>query len=322
LRSIGAASAASAAWRRTPDHEASVVIEADQRVSRRGGDARSQESRGRNLVLRVASAAVLGPAVLVLTYIGGWSFVALCFLGALGILYEWTLLFSQSAEPRILVPGTLGLVAAALLAGVAMPNLALVAIVIAAVVVAVIFAVAGREEGLGPTAGWAVGGVVYAGAAFLGPALLRRDPDWGLSALLFLFATVWATDIFAFGCGRLIGGPLLSPSISPKKTWSGAAGGLAGGVAAGLGVAYTVGLGRLGIIGAMALLLSILAQAGDLLESAIKRRFGAKDSGALIPGHGGLMDRLDGFLVAAFFALVIGALRNGTAAPATGLLVW
>ena len=322
MPSIGAASAASVVWPRTPDHEVRIVIEADQRDDGRGADARSRESRGRNLVLRIASAVILAPAILALTYVGGWPFLTLCFLAALGILYEWTLLVARNREPRILVPGTVGLAAAALLAGLAMPNLALAAIVACAVLAALVSAAAGQGGRGGQGAGWAAGGVIYAGAALVGPALLRREVDWGLSALLFLFATVWATDIFAFAFGRLIGGPLLSPSISPKKTWSGAAAGLVGGVAAGVGVAYTVGVGQLGIIGAMALLLSVLAQAGDLLESAIKRRFGAKDSGALIPGHGGLMDRLDGFLVAAFIAFVIGALRNGTAAPAAGLLVW
>ena len=276
----------------------------------------------RNFALRVASAAVLAPAVLVLTYIGGWPFLALCFLGAVGILYEWTLLVARRPAPGILIPGTIAIVAAALLAGVAMPNAALIAIAMGAAAAALSSAKASDDASGFRAAGWAAGGVIYAGAALLGPALLRRDPQWGLTALLLLFATVWATDIFAFFCGRVLGGPLLWPRVSPKKTWSGAIGGLAGGVAAGLGVAYTVGVGKLGIIGAMALLLSVLAQAGDLLESAIKRRFGAKDSGAFIPGHGGLMDRLDGFLVAAFFALVIGALRYGTAAPATGLLVW
>jgi phosphatidate cytidylyltransferase len=137
-----------------------------------------------------------------------------------------------------------------------------------------------------------------------------------------LFATVWTTDIFAFLGGRAIGGPLLWPQVSPKKTWVGAIAGLAGGVAAGVVVAYASGIGRLGMAGIMALLLSVLAQAGDLFESAVKRRFGAKDASRLIPGHGGLMDRLDGFLVAAFAALLIGIVRQGTAAPGAGLLLW
>jgi phosphatidate cytidylyltransferase len=87
-------------------------------------------------------------------------------------------------------------------------------------------------------------------------------------------------------------------------------------------VAYASGIGKLGMAGVMALLLSVLAQAGDLFESAVKRRFGAKDASRLIPGHGGLMDRLDGFLVAAFAALLIGIARQGTAAPGAGLLLW
>jgi phosphatidate cytidylyltransferase len=298
------------------------VVEPDQRDTSRGIDLGSQESRAHNLALRVASAAVLAPAVLALTYLGGWPFLALCFLGALGILYEWTLLVAERAELQTLIPGSVGLLAAALLLGIAWPSAAVAAIVIGAAAAALLSAVVGSAGGRLRPAFWAASGILYAAALLLGPALLRRDPEWGLTALVFLFATVWATDIFAFGCGRVLGGPLLSPGISPKKTWSGAVGGLVGGVAAGLGVAYTVGVGKLGIVGAMALLLSVLAQAGDLLESAIKRHFGAKDTGTLIPGHGGLMDRLDGFLVAALFAFVIGAIRHGTAAPATGLLVW
>ena len=122
--------------------------------------------------------------------------------------------------------------------------------------------------------------------------------------------------------GRAIGGPLLWPRVSPNKTWSGAIGGLLGGVAAGVAVAYASGIGKLAVAGVMALVLSVLAQAGDLFESAVKRRFGAKDASHLIPGHGGVMDRLDGFLVAAFAALLIGMLRQGLAAPGRGLLVW
>jgi phosphatidate cytidylyltransferase len=164
--------------------------------------------------------------------------------------------------------------------------------------------------------------VLYAGAVLFGPAVLRADPQWGLTALLFLYATVWITDIFAYCCGRTFGGPLLWPAVSPNKTWSGAVGGVVGGVAAGVAVAYASGIGTLWIVGIMALLLSVLAQAGDLFESAIKRRFGAKDTGGLIPGHGGLMDRIDGLLVAALAAMLIGILHQGMAAPARGLLLW
>jgi phosphatidate cytidylyltransferase len=169
---------------------------------------------------------------------------------------------------------------------------------------------------------WGACGIVYAGVAFLGPALIRRDAAWGFIGVAFVAVTVWATDIFAYAVGRTCGGPLLWPRISPKKTWAGAVGGALGGVAAGTSVAYASGVDKLVAVGVVALLLSVLTQAGDLFESAVKRRFGAKDAGSLIPGHGGLMDRLDGFLVAALVALLIGILRQGPDAPAQGLLVW
>jgi phosphatidate cytidylyltransferase len=271
-------------------------------------------------MLRVASALALAPAVLAITYLGGWFFLILCAAAAVGILWEWTHLIGK-ADPGILAPGLAALLAALVLTGLGRPEAAGVAIVVGA---ALAGGMAGRPVyGARLDAGtWAAGGVIYAGIAFMSPALLRLDPGWGLTALLFLFATVWITDIFAFLCGRAIGGPLLWPRVSPKKTWSGAIGGLAGGVAAGVLVAYASGIGKLGMAGVVALLLSVLAQAGDLFESAVKRRFGAKDASRFIPGHGGLMDRLDGFLFAAFAALIIGILRQGTAAPARGFLLW
>jgi phosphatidate cytidylyltransferase len=208
------------------------------------------------------------------------------------------------------------------LAGMNEAGAAAGAIVIGAVLAGV--AAAARPIGYAAAglAVWATGGVLYAGVAFLGPALLRRDGELGFVAMLFLAATVWLTDIFAYAVGRALGGPLLWPRVSPHKTWAGTLGGLAGGVAGGTVVAYASGIGRLAVVGVIALLLSVLAQAGDLFESAVKRRFGAKDASRLIPGHGGLMDRLDGFLVAALAALLIGILRQGTDAPAQGLLLW
>jgi phosphatidate cytidylyltransferase len=298
------------------------VTKPDHRDGRSGGHVSSGEGGTKNLTLRVASVAVLAPVVLVSTYAGGWIFLALCAIAAGGILWEWTSLVARSADPRILVPGLTVLLAGMVLAGLDRPEAALGMIAIGALLAGLVAAPGPRGYPSTRAAAWAAGGVVYAGAMLLGPALLRRDAEWGLTALLFLFATVWITDTFAFFCGRAIGGPLLWPSVSPRKTWSGALSGLVGGVAAGVAVAYASGVAKLGIVGVMALLLSVLAQAGDLFESAVKRRFGVKDASRLIPGHGGLMDRLDGFLVAAIAALLIGILRQGTGTPARGLLVW
>ena len=275
-----------------------------------------------NLTLRIASAAVLAPLVLACTYVGGWIFLVLCAVAAAGILWEWTSLVTRRADGRILVPGLAALAAAMALIGLGLPAAALGIIAAGAAFAGLVVTAWPLGHATTNTAGWAGGGVFYAAAIMSGPALLRRDPQWGLTALCFLFATVWMTDIFAFFCGRALGGPPLWRSVSPNKTWSGAIGGLLGGVAAGVAVAYASGIGRLGIIGVMALACSVLAQAGDLFESAVKRRFGAKDASGLIPGHGGLMDRLDGFLVAALAALLIGIIHSGTATPAHGLLVW
>jgi phosphatidate cytidylyltransferase len=126
----------------------------------------------------------------------------------------------------------------------------------------------------------------------------------------------------AYFLGRLIGGPKLLPRVSPKKTWSGAISGLLAAVLAAIAVAKAAELSGLYSIALVAAILSAVAQAGDLFESRLKRRFGAKDSSHLIPGHGGLMDRLDGFVLAAAVAAMIGVLRGGVEAPAHGLLMW
>jgi phosphatidate cytidylyltransferase len=149
--------------------------------------------------------------------------------------------------------------------------------------------------------------------------LLRAD-EVGLIAVLWLFAVVWSTDIAAFYCGRAFGGPLLWPAISPKKTWSGATGGTLAAIVAGCAVVYAAGIALHPAHALVALVVSIASQAGDLFESAIKRRFHVKDASQLIPGHGGVMDRLDGFVAAATVALAIGGARGG--GSATGLLLW
>jgi phosphatidate cytidylyltransferase len=169
---------------------------------------------------------------------------------------------------------------------------------------------------------WVAGGFAYAAVLLFAPLLLRRDPALGVTAVLFVFAIVWATDIVAYFAGRAIGGAKLWPAVSPRKTWSGAIAGTLGGMAGALMVAKLAGLVIAPMLIIVALGLSVVAQAGDLLESAIKRHFGAKDSSQLIPGHGGLMDRLDGFLTAAAAAAMVGLLRGGFDGTARGLLVW
>ena len=169
---------------------------------------------------------------------------------------------------------------------------------------------------------WLAAGIGYAAVLLFAPLILRRDPALGFAALAFLFAVVWATDIAAYFAGRALGGPKLWPAVSPKKTWSGAIGGTLGGIAAGLLTAKLFGLSIAPMLVLVAGLLSVVAQAGDFLESAVKRQFGAKDAGSIIPGHGGVMDRLDGFLTAAAAAAMVGLIRGGLDAPASGLLVW
>jgi phosphatidate cytidylyltransferase len=174
----------------------------------------------------------------------------------------------------------------------------------------------------GERAIWIVAGVGYSAVLLLAPVLLRRDESDGFLALVFLFAVVWSTDVLGYFGGRALGGPKLAPSISPKKTWSGAVAGTLGAMALTAAGARYIGGFNITAIAVLALILSIAAQLGDLMESKIKRHFGAKDAGHIIPGHGGLMDRLDGFWAAALAACLIGLARGGFDGAARGLLVW
>lgn len=174
----------------------------------------------------------------------------------------------------------------------------------------------------GANVGWKFPGLLYAAIAFAAPVVLRADAELGLAAVLWLFAIVWVSDVMAYVCGRLIGGPKLWPRVSPKKTWSGFLGGTAFSVAAATGVAAAFGVPKLVPVAVVGLIAAVLSQGGDLFESSLKRHFGVKDSGKLIPGHGGLMDRLDGFVLAGLFALLLGVGRGGWEAAGRGVLMW
>lgn len=174
---------------------------------------------------------------------------------------------------------------------------------------------------VGQRPGWIALGLAYALAALAASVLVRRDAEWGFAALMFILLVVWMTDIGGYFAGRGIGGPKLWPRVSPKKTWAGAAGGTLLSVLVAIGFAL-FGLGRMAPLVLVAIVLTVLSQAGDLFESAIKRRFGVKDSGRMIPGHGGLLDRLDGYVFAVVAAAAIGLLRGGADGVGHGLMVW
>jgi phosphatidate cytidylyltransferase len=273
-------------------------------------------SVGPDLAPRAASGVVMIALALAATYFGGVVFLAFWGLAALGVAWEWQRLIGGERLGLRVGAAVLALIAAAPWALYAHARISLVILIAGAIAAG---AAAGRERRFAAGAG-----VLYAGAAMLAPALLRGSPTQGAAAILWLFAVVWGTDIGAYFGGRLIGGPKLWPSISPGKTWSGAVVGAI--VSAGLGwlvAALTVpgGVKAIPILG-IGLITSVLAQGGDLYESAMKRRAGVKDSSRLIPGHGGLMDRLDGFIVAAAFAAALAWMRSEGPWIAPGLLKW
>ncbi len=262
-----------------------------------------------NLRLRIISGVTLAVIVLALTWIGGWPFRLLMAAMALAIAVEWLNITSGGRWGRQhwLTVGIVAAFAAALAIG--LQGALLVAILMAGTAVAIAEAAAsGRSHAHVPA-------IAYAGLGAMALALLRGDAAAGFWAVLFLFAVVWATDILAYFVGRAVGGPKLAPSISPGKTWSGAIGGTVAGIAAGAALAAAAGASML-VLAAVALLLSVVGQIGDLFESALKRRFGVKDSGTIIPGHGGVMDRVDALVAAGIAFYVVCAVQVGLDQPA------
>ncbi|MGQ3281898.1 phosphatidate cytidylyltransferase [Bosea sp. (in: a-proteobacteria)] len=251
------------------------------------------------LRLRIISALVLAAVVLLATAWGGWPFRIIWTLVAGLVAYEW---LSIAATRDHAVAAAIGVVLTGLLLGfapVSQPALAGVA-ALAALVGAVLTP---RMRGRLPLE---LCGIAYALAFALVAPALRSQPEIGLSLVIWSFAVVWFTDIAAYFTGRRLGGPKLMPSVSPGKTWSGAIGGALVGTLCGYAVwAFTPAAQQIvgaGLVIAGSLAGSIFSQMGDLFESALKRRFGAKDSSRLIPGHGGFLDRLDGYWAVLVFA--------------------
>ncbi len=267
---------------------------------------------GSDLWPRVAAAVAMGLAALVVAWIGGFVFVAFWWIASVIVLWEWQRMVRGKWLVERISVGALALAVAALFA---MHNDALGALAALAVGVLAVGWIAGSAAWT-----WAGGGSLYAGALVLSLGLLRASPSYGLPAILWLFALVWGTDVAAYFAGRLVGGPKLWPSVSPGKTWSGAIAGAIVGAALGLLLfGWTNRIDRLFWLGLAA---AVVSELGDLFESALKRRFGVKDSSRLIPGHGGLMDRLDAFIAASAFAAIFAAANSKGSFIASGLFRW
>ena len=259
--------------------------------------ARAGPHASGELLKRVVSAAILAPAGLGALLVGGvlWDVVVTAAAGC--VAFEWSEMARRRPSVRVVLIGLAMLVVGCGAAGSLKP------------------AAASLAAGMALLVAWKrAGAAISCGAAFgARPGLAlgwRRGQPGGAAIVLLVMLTVWFSDTGAYVAGRTFGGPKLAPSVSPSKTWSGAAGGL---LAAGLlGAAFGASIaGRMlptphgwgphgfGVTALMAGLLGIASQGGDLAESWAKRRFGVKDSGWLIPGHGGLLDRVDGLMVAA-----------------------
>ncbi|NTS29639.1 phosphatidate cytidylyltransferase [Phyllobacterium sp. BT25] len=261
-----------------------------------------------NLQKRIISAIVLIIIAVAMTWMGGFAFGLLASAIGISVFYEWQLIIANRSTPltRGLAWGCLLLLVVVLL--FARDTFVMMVILFGG---AFIIAAVGRRE----TGYWPAAGFLYAGLPCIALTLLRGDTGDGFAAILFLFAVVWATDIFAYFNGKALGGPKLAPRFSPNKTWAGAIGGAAAGVAAGVACAAFIGPAGGVPIPLIALLLSVVAQIGDLGESWMKRKFGVKDSSRLIPGHGGVMDRVDGLVAAAALLYVIGAVLVSPETP-------
>ncbi|SFL99846.1 phosphatidate cytidylyltransferase [Methylobacterium pseudosasicola] len=277
----------------------------------------ARPSGRRELWLRVASGVVLAPAILAALVYGGWPFAGIWLAAGIIGFAEWMVMSRTEPREVLIALGAATLAALLLCQRGGAPALACIAVLLLGAAACATVA----RTGFGRVRAFA--GVLGAASVASVPVALRDDPGIGLVGPAWMFAVVWSTDIAAYFAGRKIGGPKLMPRVSPNKTWSGAIGGLIGAVAAGSLVALAADLAGLDlpraaslpVVAGVSALASVLSQAGDLLESGMKRRYGVKDSGKIIPGHGGVMDRLDGFFAVAVLAGLYLALRGSGLIP-------
>jgi phosphatidate cytidylyltransferase len=260
-----------------------------------------------DLGLRLASGLALAVIAVIDIWAGGaW---AAAFIAVILVLMLWEYHRMVTGDGRVAAPGFLVAAVAGIAAIVATAIWGATAGMATLAVGAVAVAVAARRW-----PGWLAAGYLYMGLAMGALIVLRAKEPEGVWLILWLVLVVVAADVGAYFVGRSVGGPKLWSRVSPGKTWSGAVGGLAAAGLAGLVFGMAVGWNAVWI-GGLSLGIAVFSQLGDLLESAVKRRFGVKDASALIPGHGGVMDRLDGVMGGVWFFGVCDALGLGVLGP-------
>lgn len=265
-----------------------------------------------DVIKRTISAIALGAVTLALAYHSFEAFLILAGIALLIMCWEWAKLTNNDTPLQILIP--LATIIIALTAALIQEWPLLIASLIAGGLLAT------WSTHYWWRSKWALIGLAYLFLPLLSLIYLRSDAKLGFFAVLFVLLIVWATDTAAYFSGRYFGGKKLAPAISPKKTWAGFYGGLFAGFITGVIFAVSINQEPI-ILSLIGLFLAILSQLGDLAESAVKRHFGVKDSGALIPGHGGVLDRLDGVIFASIGAALIAACHNFSQ-PGQALLIW
>lgn len=265
---------------------------------------------------RLVSALILAAIVLTITYVGALPFALLIALGGGILCWEWAKIVRKTDFDEMLVVHVISVLVSC---GLVYREHYSVALLVLLIGPAVKFLQSRDKEAI--ELGASLLGVPYIGLPVIAMIWLRSDAGYGFELIIYLYVIVWSVDIFAYLSGRSFGGPKLAPRISPKKTWSGFIGGVSAGMVAGVLFSQYLGNDKLLPVALMALAIGIFSQMGDLFESVFKRYYNVKDASNLIPGHGGLFDRVDGLLFAALLAALI-ALLVDPVHPGQVLLFW
>jgi phosphatidate cytidylyltransferase len=268
-----------------------------------------KSARWADLSVRAGSAIVLAPLVLAAIWMGGnWYYLLILLMGIM-VAYEWSNIVHAGQAQQFF------LMAAAVAAAVSPIEQKIFAIMILWAISILISVFLKTSNSV-----WSYIGIPYVALPVLAFSHLRADADWGIQAIVWCLVIVWAADILAYFAGRIIGGPKLVPKLSPKKTWAGLGGAITGAGLASILFSYVWNLNYLPLA-LLAALFAVLEQGGDIFESSLKRAYGVKDSGNLIPGHGGVLDRVDGLVSVVLAAFIVGYLHNSGSAAA-GLVHW